>query len=263
VAGDWIKMRGNLWDDPRVSRICDLTGSKEAAVIGGLYWLWNSADQHTENGLMVGLTLAAIDRKSGVKGLSAALVAVGWLCEESDGVRIINFEDHNGASAKRRSEDAKRKANVRKEADKTRTDSGVPAEFLGRIAELEKELEKEKEKEKNRDSVANATGGKPPMSPEEIIFTYGVPLLVNAGSTEKHARSFLGGLRKGRDDADVVNVLRDCLRAKTMQPLEWLAAALPPVGKGQAKPNSQEALEAQNRAVADRFLKGGATDAPH
>lgn len=48
MAGDWIKMRSNLWDDPRVARICDLTDVGEAAVVGGLYWLWATADQHSE-----------------------------------------------------------------------------------------------------------------------------------------------------------------------------------------------------------------------
>lgn len=81
-------------------------------------------------------------------------------------------------------------------------------------------------------SEANASGGKPPaMEPAEIIFGYGLPLLTNAGTPEKQARSFLGALRKrpGGDDA-LVNALRDCLKAKPLQPLEWLAAALPPDG---------------------------------
>ena len=69
---------------------------------------------------------------------------------------------------------------------------------------------------------------KPPMEPDEIIFGYGVPLLVNAGSADKAARSFLGGLRKQHGDAAVIDKLRDCIRAKPLQPLEWLAAALPP-----------------------------------
>lgn len=80
-------------------------------------------------------------------------------------------------------------------------------------------------------SVTDVTGGKPPQpTNEEIIFSYGVGILVSAGSTDKAARSFLGGLRKGRDDADVVAALRDCIRAKPLQPLEWLAKALPPAG---------------------------------
>ena len=103
-------------------------------------------------------------------------------------------------------------------------------------------------------SVAKATGGKPPLSPDEIIFGYGVPLLTNAGTADKQARSFLGGLRKAHGDEALVNVLRECLKAKPLQPLEWLAAALPPYGV-KPKLNKQEALEASNRAVVERLLK--------
>ena len=103
-------------------------------------------------------------------------------------------------------------------------------------------------------SVAIGTGGKPPITdPDEIIFGYGVPMLTNAGTAEKQARSFLGGLRKQHGDAALINKLRECAKAKPLQPLEWLAAALPPAGVA-PKLNSQEALEASNRAVAERFL---------
>lgn len=103
-------------------------------------------------------------------------------------------------------------------------------------------------------SVPNGTGGKPPITdPDEIIFGYGVPMLTNAGTAEKQARSFLGGLRKHHGDAALINKLRECAKAKPLQPLEWLAAALPPAGAA-PKLNSQEALEASNRAIAARFL---------
>lgn len=89
------------------------------------------------------------------------------------------------------------------------------------------------------------------MTPEEIIFGYGVPLLVSAGSTDKAARSFLGGLRKSAgDDGTVVNALRDCIRAKPLQPLEWLAKALPPDGVG----GKQTALERRNAAVVAQLV---------
>lgn len=113
MAGEWIKMRTNLWDDPRVGRICDMTGLLEAQVIGGLYWLWATADEHTENGLMPGLSTRQIDRKTGCQGLGAALVAIGWLFETDEGVTLENFEEHNGASAKKRCQTAKRVANFK------------------------------------------------------------------------------------------------------------------------------------------------------
>lgn len=108
MAGDWIKMRSNLWDDPRVTRIVDMTDSCEAAVVGALYWLWSAADQHSTDGVMNGLSIRGIDRKTGIKGFGDALVAIGWIADHPEGVRIVNFDDHNGASAKKRCETARR-----------------------------------------------------------------------------------------------------------------------------------------------------------
>lgn len=93
------------------------------------------------------------------------------------------------------------------------------------------------------------------MTPQEIIFGYGLPLLTNAGTPEKQARSFLGGLRKraGGDEA-VVNALRDCLKAKPLQPLEWLAAALPPDAvAGKKQPESFREKDA--RLAAERVAE--------
>lgn len=107
-------MRSNLWDDPRVARICDLTHKREAEVIGGLYWLWTMADQQTADGRLAGFSLAAIDRKTGIKNFGAALSKVGWILESEDGVEIARFDEHNGASAKRRASEAKRMQFLRK-----------------------------------------------------------------------------------------------------------------------------------------------------
>ena len=83
-------------------------------------------------------------------------------------------------------------------------------------------------------SEANASGDMSPkiIDPDEIIFGYGVPILVNAGNTEKASRSFLGGLRKQHGDTALIDKLRDCIKEKPLQPLEWLAKALPPTSRG-------------------------------
>lgn len=143
MAGDWIKMRGNLWDDPRVARLCDLTDQSEASVVGALYWLWATADQHTEDGVMPGLTLRQIDRKTGIQGIGQALCDVGWLADHPGGVQIVKFQEHNGSSAKRRASEAQRKANDRKpsasHADKTRTNDGQSATDCGAREEKRRE----------------------------------------------------------------------------------------------------------------------------
>lgn len=151
MAGDWIKMRGNLWDDPRVARLVDMTDSSEAAVVGGLYWLWATADQHTQDGFMPGLSLRQIDRKTGVQGLGKALCEICWLSETEAGVCLNNFEEHNGQSAKRRCVDAQRKATVRtvsaSDADKTQTSEGQKTPNLGA---REREEKRREEKEEDR-----------------------------------------------------------------------------------------------------------------
>lgn len=110
----------------------------------------------------------------------------------------------------------------------------------------------EAEAEAEASSEAKASGAKAPakLSADEIIFGYGLPLLTTAGTAEKQARSFLGGLRKSHGDDAVVNALRECIRAKPLQPLEWLAGALKPKVAGK-----QTALESRNAALADRLVK--------
>lgn len=110
---NWIKMRSNLWDDPRINQICDLTSKRENEVIGSLYWLWAMADQQSVDGNLKGYSPASIDRKAYIKGFSAALVKVGWLLETEDGVQVARFDEHNGASAKRRAVMAKASSKYR------------------------------------------------------------------------------------------------------------------------------------------------------
>lgn len=158
MAGDWIKMRGNLWDDPRVAKLCDLCDCAEAQIIGGLYWLWSSADQHTEDGCMPGLTLRQIDRKTGIQGFGAALCEIGWLIDDPQGVVIANFEEHNGASAKKRATTAKRVANHRSNDDVTphvetsANDVTQPA-LQTEYASVTGALAREREREENSSSL--------------------------------------------------------------------------------------------------------------
>lgn len=153
MAGDWIKMRGNLWDDPRVARLVEETDQSEAAVIGGLYWLWATADQHSSDGLLHGMTSRTIDRKTGVSGLGKALLAIGWITENDEGVTVSRFDEHNGASAKARAQTAKRVANHKGNAKVTHP--ALPEAEQTVSGALPRERE-EKEKEEKPTSVDSA-----------------------------------------------------------------------------------------------------------
>lgn len=209
MAGDWIKMRTNLWDDPRVARLCDLTDHSEAAVIGGLYWLWAMADEHTEDGILPGLTCRAIDRKTGVQGLGAALCEVGWLADHPEGVRIVGFEEHNGASAKKRCQTAKRVA-----AFKSGNGEETQDRAAGNADSVTKTLpERDLEKRREEYSVSKDTDAK------DRVWTLGPALL------GEKSRSLIGKLVAQYGEDVLAEALSAAAAEQPGDPKAWLVRA--------------------------------------
>lgn len=240
MAGDWIKVQKDTPDKPEVLAIASRLNIDPDAVTGKLIRIWSWFDTHTTNGNALSVTFSFLDRLTGVTGFAEQVALVGWLEQNGHELTLPNFNFHNGETAKKR-------AMGKNRTEKSRSNAESNASSVT-------ETSPEKRREEKSNSVAKATGDKSPMSPDEIIFGYGVPLLTSAGVADKQARSFLGGLRKSHGDEALVNALRECVRAKPLQPLEWLAKVLPPEGI-KPKLNKQEALEASNRAVVDRLLK--------
>lgn len=109
MAGDWIKMRADLQTHPKVVRILSAIGRDKFAVIGGLHAVWSLFDAHSEDGLLSGYNLQTLDLMIGFPGFANAMVAVGWLEETPQGLVTPRFDEHNGASAKRRVAERERK----------------------------------------------------------------------------------------------------------------------------------------------------------
>lgn len=122
------------------------------------------------------------------------------------------------------------------------SESVIPARVDDASARVKAEGRKEgKGKEgKGREGTSAPTGAgdESPKDPEpteltdkDKIFANGVPILVNAGNTDKAARSFLAGKIKEHGEAFVLSALRDCYREAPIDPLTWLAKRLPIKGK--------------------------------
>ena len=109
MAGDWIKMRVDLADDPAVIAMACTLGLDEFGVVGRLHKLWTWADKHCSSGHAKGVTFVWIDRYIGHEGFAQSMEDEGWLALDAGGVEFPNFDRHNGKSAKTRAEATERK----------------------------------------------------------------------------------------------------------------------------------------------------------
>ncbi|WP_085678172.1 MULTISPECIES: Pyocin large subunit-like protein [unclassified Pseudomonas] len=132
MAGDWIKMRVDLQTHPKVFRMVSALRAERLRVIGGLHVAWSIFDTHSTDGVLHGYTTDAMDAVIGWPGFTQAMVDVEWAeIDEAGSLVMPRFDEHNGASAKRRANDSERKRESRKansvrnssagDADKTRT----------------------------------------------------------------------------------------------------------------------------------------------
>lgn len=113
MAGSWLKMRHDLIDAPEIRRLAKAIGVTKDDVYGKLFRLWSWFDRHSVNGVVAGEELEAVDELIGTDGFASALVSVGWLAAQDDGIVIPNWERHNSETAKERALAAVRQERTR------------------------------------------------------------------------------------------------------------------------------------------------------
>lgn len=165
MAGDWIKMRTDLADDPSVLFISSATSTDEYSVVGRLHKIWAWADRHTTDGFIPKASAAWVDKLVSFDGFAKAACDAGWMVLCEDGIRLPNFERHNGETAKKRCLTAKRVARFeKKKAERPLTQAGektnassvskLTLETLG-----ERYLEKRREEELRPSPTPSVTEG--------------------------------------------------------------------------------------------------------
>lgn len=108
VAGDWIKMRIDLRDDPAVFCMADKLKTDRDRVVGLLHHFWCWCSSQIENACAFCAHSVHVDELVGVAGFAQALEEVGWLEDTDDGIVIPKWDRHLSESAKRRAVNAAR-----------------------------------------------------------------------------------------------------------------------------------------------------------
>jgi hypothetical protein len=153
MAGDWIKMRTDLLEDPAVIGMACALGVDEYAIVGRLHKLWSWADKHCDNGHAKSVTFVWIDRYVCLDSFSECMAAAGWLEPFDGGITFPHFDRHNGKSAKVRADATERKRKERKEPE---SDSrpNFDAEMSQQLCDESATREEKRREEKNKESKA-------------------------------------------------------------------------------------------------------------
>lgn len=122
MSDEWIKLRKKLLDDSRTVGIARRLGTSEPHILGCLVAMWFLADSQADpaTGILANYCAEDIDARVRLKGFSEAVVDVTrkhkdgpWLSFRDNGAVFPNYGNHNGSTAKRRAQEAARKAVLR------------------------------------------------------------------------------------------------------------------------------------------------------
>ena len=153
---NWIKVQTNLRTSPKIVRISSALEWTPVQTLGAVINSWMIADEHaTETGLLEGLSFSDLDWMIGSIGLSQAMANVGWLKETSKGVQFINYEEHNGSTAKSRAREQKRKQLSRKCPPKS-----------GQKADSKRTREEKRREDKNKHTQSISSKRKNAQTPD-------------------------------------------------------------------------------------------------
>ena len=105
MAGDWIKVEMNTPDKPELRHIARVCGVSLGEAFIAWFRLWSYFDRETASGDVANLTAADCDDVARLPGIGNALSVnggCGWIVFHATGASIVNWDRHNGKSAKKR-----------------------------------------------------------------------------------------------------------------------------------------------------------------
>lgn len=128
MAGDWVKMRVDLDEDPAVIGMASVLGIPADHIIGKLWKIWRWSNRQTIDGKVFGIHDDWIDGYLECPGFAKAMRLVGWLELNDSGFSIPRFDRHNSDSAKRRALRSLRESRNRCTRNVTGDDAKAPPE---------------------------------------------------------------------------------------------------------------------------------------
>lgn len=109
MAGDWIKWCKGFSRKEEVLSISRKLNLNRRIVASACMELFEWADSETVDGHIRGTDTAFVDELVGLPGFASAIEGEKWVRFTTTGISFLNWDRHNGETAKRRIQDAARK----------------------------------------------------------------------------------------------------------------------------------------------------------
>jgi len=117
MAGDWIKMREALHEDPAVLAMANGLATRPEHVVGYCHRFWSWVSRNCHDGTVTGVTIEALESVINLPGFLSMMCQVGWLeyrVENGKPLIVIpKFDRHLSQGAKNRALSAERQRAAR------------------------------------------------------------------------------------------------------------------------------------------------------
>ena len=154
MAGDWLKLRTRLHEEPAVIRMASITGLDVFSIVGRLAAFWGWAGEHTVTGELRCVTLDVINARVAHEKFAEAMQAVGWLeIVDENTIRVPKWKEYNSKSSKERALSASRSSRYRAKKSRAHRDGDRDASVTNHASREEKRREEK--------SIKTNTGDKP------------------------------------------------------------------------------------------------------
>ena len=161
MAGDWLKIREDLHEDPAVLWMASQLNTRPEHVVGYCVRFWGWVSRNCHAGSVTNVTLASLESVTNLPGFCDMMRKVGWLAYDEPGgvptITIPNFDRYLSQGAKQRALAAERQKRSREkrhdsvtDSSRSQRDKSVTREEKRRYSETVTETDTETESQPGR-----------------------------------------------------------------------------------------------------------------
>lgn len=174
MAGDWIPMRLDLYEDPAVTFMAERLGEREEVIVGFLHRVWSWASRQSHDGCVHCVTMMSLGRVTSLPNFPELMAEAGWLENGTDEagrpfIRFPNWDRWMGESAKKRLSASRRKQKERVTQMSQQVVTNVTKVCDKSVTTVQESREEKREEEEKRGSDKSDSPADQPSDADAVL----------------------------------------------------------------------------------------------